>query len=212
VTTYYVYSHEPMPRTDLFASRDYNPASDYIGFNSLYIAPLEARTWTPLPDRLTSLRHYDRQDKQGHKYHVFPDEIVKANEDRLKPRGVIFLDHEPSPVEKFTLEAEAAKRNTQFRLDTIRAYEEVNREAEANGRTARCLTYTQECYKLLGMERPGSVEALRAQRQPGEAAADRFAKAIEDTFQKMLAAIEAKKEVASASSKSNPKPAPTGAA
>jgi len=205
VTTYYVYSHEPMPRTDLFAARDYNPANDYIGYNSLYIPPITAREWTALPDRMQSLRHQDRSDKQGHKYHVFADEIVKANEERLKPRGVIFLDHEPSANERTVLGAEAEKRNLAFRLACIQDYEMALREAEAQGRTLRPLTYVKECYQVLGMERPGSVEALRAQRQPGEVVADRFTKALEALVEKLVTA----KEVAAHAPKTQPAGGPT---
>jgi len=196
MATYFVYSVEALPRTDLFESRDYNPATDYIGYNGIYLSPIPAKIWTQIPDRFKSLRHRDRQDKAGTAYHVFADEIVKANEHRLRDRGVVFLDHEPTPAEKATLEAQAEKLNLAFRMTCVQQYEEALKEAEANGRTAKCLTYTQECYKLLGMERPGSVEALRAQRQPGEASAERFAKAIEDVFQKLMERMSAAKEVA----------------
>jgi hypothetical protein len=132
-----------------------------------------------IPDRFRSLRHHDRTDRQGHVYHVFADEIVKANEERLGPRGVLFSDHEPTAAEKTELEKEALERNLAFRLDQIQFYEESAKEAEANGKALKANTYVKECYEVLGMERPGSVQALRAQRQPGEAVADRFAAAME---------------------------------
>lgn len=179
MSNYWVYSTEAMPRVDLFNKRDYNPNNDYIGYNSIYIAPIEAKTWTAIPDRMRSLRHYDRTDKSGHVYHVFADEIVKANAERLKPRGVIFLDHEPSAAERKQLEKESLELNLAFRLDAIQFYEESLKEAEANGRSLKANCYVKECYTELGMERPGSVEAIRSQRQPGEAAADRFAAALE---------------------------------
>ena len=53
---------------------------------------------------------------------VFADEIVQANKERMKERGVIFTDHEPSHNEKLELEAEAEKRNLAFRLAAIQEY------------------------------------------------------------------------------------------
>jgi flagellar biosynthesis/type III secretory pathway protein FliH len=179
VANFWVYSVEPMPRVDLFATRDHNPANEYIGYNGIYIAPVEPKTWTRIPDKFRSLRHRDRTDKQGTTYHVFDDEIVKANQERLRPRGVLFTDHEPTAEERKELEERAAKLNMQFRLDTIQSYEEAMREAEANGRTVKAPTYVKECYELLGMPRPGSAEAIRAQRQPGEDVADRIVAALE---------------------------------
>jgi len=179
MANFYVYSVEPMPRTDLFEKRDYNPQNDYIAYNSIYLEPIPAKTWTRIPDKFRSLRHHDRTDKQGHPYHVFDDEIVKANQARLRPRGVLFTDHEPTAAEKAELESNAAKLNMQFRLDAIQSYEEAMREAEANGRTVKAPTYVKECYELLGMPRPGSAEAIRAQRQPGEDVADRIVAALE---------------------------------
>lgn len=176
---YWVYSVEAMPRTDLFMSRDYNPNNDYIGYNSIYIEPVPAKTWVRIPDKLRSLRHRDRTDKQGTIYHVFDDEIVKANQERLRSRGVLFTDHEPTAAEKAELEARAAKLNMQFRIDAIQNYEESMREAEANGRTLKANTYVKECYELLQLPRPGSAEAIRAQRQPGEDVADRIVAALE---------------------------------
>lgn len=198
MSTYFVYSVEPMPRVDLFSKRDYNPQNDYIAYNGIYLPPVEAKTWTTISDRFRSLRHLDRTDKQGHGYHVFADEIVKANAERLRPRGVLFLDHEPTAAERTALAKEALELNTQFRLDSIQQYEEALKEAEANGRSVKANTYVKECYSVLGMERPGSVEALRSQRQPGEAVAERFASAME----KLVAHLTPKAEI---------KPAPKAA-
>jgi len=187
VSTFYVYSIEPMPRVDLHLARDYNPHNDRIAYNGVYLPPIPAKTWTPVEDRIKSLRHHDRSDKAGHVYHVFADELVKANQERLRPRGVLFLDHEPTAAEKPQLEQEALAANLQFRLDSIQQYEESLKEAEANGRTLKANTYVKECYSLLNMEIPGSVAALRAVRQPGEEAAVRFASALEGAIERVMA-------------------------
>lgn len=202
--TYYVYSVEPMPRVDLFATRDYNPTNDYIAYNSIYLEPVPARTWTRIPDKFRSLRHRDRTDKQGTTYHVFDDEIVKANQERLRPRGVLFTDHEPTAAERAELEERAAKLNMEFRIAAIQTYEEGLREAEANGRTLRANTYTRECYKLVGLPMPGSAEAIRAQRQPGEDVADRIVAAL-------VRLLETRK-VEAPSAKATPSPKPAAAA
>src|SRR5258706_10635581 len=198
MSTFYVYSVESMPRVDLHLSRDYNPANDRIAYNGVYLPPLAAKTWTQVEDRIKSLRHHDRSDKQGHVYHVFADELVRANENRLRPRGVIFLDHEPTAAEKTQLEQESLAANLQFRLDAIQTYEESLKEAEANGRTLKANTYTKECYQLLNMEIPGSVAALRAVRQPGEEAAVRFASALEGAIERVMAKMLGSKPDASA--------------
>lgn len=198
---FWIYSVEPMPRTDLFSSRDYNPTNDYVAYNGIYLEPVPAKQWTRIPDKFKSLRHRDRTDKQGTTYHVFDDEIVKANQERLRPRGVLFTDHEPTAVEKAELEDRAAKLNMQFRIDAIQQYEEAMREAEANGRTLKANTYVRECYELLQLPRPGSAEAIRAQRQPGEDVADRIVAALERLLSRKVEAPSAPKATPS------PKPA-----
>jgi hypothetical protein len=180
MSNFYVYSVEPMPRVDLFAKRDYSPDNDYIHYNGIHLAPIDAKTWTRIDDRFKSLRHHDRTDRQGHTYHVFADEIVKANRERLGPRGVVFTDHEPSATEKLELEKLALERNLQFRLETIQHYEDQVREHETgNPARTKPTSYELECYEVLGMERPYSVAAFKSQRDPGGAAANRFAEALE---------------------------------
>lgn len=191
MSTFYVYSIEPMPRVDLFSKRDYNPSTDYIAYNGIYLEAIPAKTWVKIPDRFRSLRHRDRTDKAGTPYHVFADEIVKANQERLRARGVVFTEAEPSADEKAKLEAEAEKLNLAYRLSCIQEYEEAIQRANATQTSPPlCLSYTRECYDILGMERPGSVEALRAQRQPGEASADRIANAIEKALSRLLGAAK----------------------
>lgn len=188
MSNYYVYSWEPMPRVDLFSKRDYNPANDYIAYNGVYLDPTPAKTWTRIPDRFKSLRHLDRTDRQGHIYHVFADEIVQANRERLHPRGVLFADHLPEGTEKAELEAEAERLNTAFRLASITEYEEALKEAEHNGKSLRAGTYVRECYQVCNMVMPNSAEAVLAQRQPGKAVADHLADALEKVFERMMAA------------------------
>lgn len=196
MSTYYVYSIEPMPRVDLFSKRDYNPSNDYIGYNGIYIPPVEAKTWTKIEDRFRSLRHHDRTDRQGHVYHVFADEIVKANQARLEPRGVVFTDHEPTAAERATLEKQAQERNIEFRLAAIQHYEDQVREHETgNPARTKPTTYELECYEILGMERPYSVAAFKSQRQPGEAVAERFAAAMEKLVAHLSKPEKAPREV-----------------
>lgn len=177
---YWIYSVEPMPRVDLFSTRDYTPDNDWIGYNGVHIGPVPAKTWVNLPQRIKSLRHHDRTDRQGHPYNVFADEIVKANRARHAPRGVIFTDHEPTAAEKAILEKQALEANTQFRMETMQRYEDAVREHDTgNPSRTKPTSYELECYELLGIERPGSVAAFKSQRQPGEAVAERFAAAME---------------------------------
>jgi hypothetical protein len=184
-STYWVYSVEPMPRVDLFGARDYTPDNDWISFNGVHIGAVPAKTWMQLPSRIKSLRHHDRTDRQGHVYHVFADEIVKANQHRAN-RGVIFLDHEPTAKEKLTLEARALEANTQFRMEAMQRYEDSVREHDTgNPSRTKPTSYELECYELLGIERPGSVAAFKSQRQPGEAVAERFTAAMEKLIERL---------------------------
>lgn len=186
MSTFYVYTVEPMPRTDLHMKRDYNPANDRIAYNGIYLPPVEAKTWTRIEDRFKSLRHLDRSDRQGHVYHVFADELVKANQERLRPRGVVFTDHEPTAAEKATLEKEALDANIQFRLEAIQHYEDQVREHETgNPARTKPTTYELECYEVLGMERPYSVAAFKSQRDPGGAVTERFAAAMEKLVERL---------------------------
>jgi hypothetical protein len=193
VSNYYVYSVEPMPRTDLFG-KNYNPNNDYIAYNGIYLPPIEAKTWTKIDDRFRSVRHHDRTDRQGHAYHVFADEIVKANRERLLPRGILFTDHEPTTAEKDELEKKALDLNVQFRLEAIQHYEDQVREHDTGnpGRT-KPTTYELECYEVLGMERPHSVAAFKSQRDPGAAAAIRFAEAMEKLLEQLKGGTSAAK-------------------
>lgn len=180
MSTYFVYSVEQMPRFDLAGKRGYTVDNDYIHYNGIHLPTIEAKTWTRIDDRFKSLRHHDRTDRQGHTYHVFADEIVKANSERLRSRGVLFIDHEPTAAEKTRLEREALELNTQFRLETIQHYEDQVREHETgNPARTKPTPYELECYEVLGMERPYSVAAFKSQRDPGGAAANRFAEALE---------------------------------
>jgi len=180
MSNFYVYSVEQMPRFDLAGKRGYTVDNDYIHFNGIHLPTLEAKTWTRIDDRFRSVRHHDRTDRQGHVYHVFADELVKANTERMRPRGVLFTDHEPSAEEKRRLEQEALELNTQFRLETIQHYEDQVREHETgNPARTKPTPYELECYEVLGMERPYSVAAFKSQRDPGGAAANRFAEALE---------------------------------
>ena len=202
MSDYWVYSVEPMPRTDLFSKRDYNPINDYISYNGIYLDPIPAKTWVKIPDRFRSLRHHDRTDKQGHVYHVFADEIVKANRERMGARGTIFTDHEPTAAEKPVLEKTALDANVEFRLAAIQHYEDQVREHETgNPARTKPTSYELECYEVLGMERPYSVAAFKSQRDPGAAAATRFAEALE----KLLAHLGA--GGTSAAKVATPKPA-----
>lgn len=203
MSEYWMYSVEPMPRLDLVATgkRDYTPDNDWIGFNGVHIGPVPAKTWVRIPDRLKSLRHHDRTDRQGHVYHVFADEIVKANQVRHAPRGVIFTDHEPSAEERTRLEKEAQAANVQFRMEAMQHYEDQVREHDTgNPARTKPTTYELECYELMGVERPGSVQAFKSQRQPGDAVAERILAALE----KLLAGRDGGTSAAKAHTASKP--------
>lgn len=175
----WVYSTEPLPSDKLMGKPGYSPEIPMFMGISLII---KAKEWQKLPDWYPTLHHKDWMDKRGHAERIYTDELVKGLK-RLNERGVIFLDHEPTPTEKEQLPSVSEELNLKFRAEQIKLYEEQIREKEVTGRgRTKPTPYEDECYDILGLPKPYSPEALRSSRQPGEDAAKRIATAITDAL------------------------------
>lgn len=197
--SYWIYSSESFPHDKLMGKAGYTP--EYLQWAGVQLIVPEKR-WFEIQDKWGILRHKDRADKQGHVEYAFATDVVKGLRARFEPRGVIFLDHEPSHAEKKALEAVSLELNLKFRRDAIDFYESQRHDKEVTG-TGRTkpTPYEDECYTLLDLEKPYSVEAFKALRRPGEEAAQRIADAIAGALKGAAHAQEATPKPAAAPSR-----------
>lgn len=175
--SYYIYSEEAFPNEELQGKPGYSP--ERLMHAGIQLA-VHAKTWTKLPDRFSSVRHKDWVNRAGERYIVTIEDIVKPLEARFGNRGVIFLDHEPSAHEKAKFEHEAHEANLAYRMAAVEWYENQRHEKEVSGTgRTRPTPYEDQCYQILGLTKPYSVEAMRAQRHPGEAVGEQIVAALE---------------------------------
>lgn len=203
---YFIYSPESLPDPDLMGKPGYTPDAEYIGHGGFRMGVLPAKTWVELPTRTFTLRHHDWTDRAGHKEAIYMEDIAPAIRSKTEARGVVLLDHEPTPEEKKKLEKNAEELNLVFRMKQVEWFENQVREKEVTGFGRTMPTpYENQCYDLLGLTKPYSVEAMRAQRHPGEAVGQQIVDALERLDQRRQQ--EAKNEKASHTKQ----PAPMGA-
>lgn len=175
--SYWLYSVESFPNAELQGKSGYSP--EYLMHAGIQLT-LQAKTWTKLPDRFSSVRHKDWANRAGERYIVTVEDIIKPLEARFASRGVIFLDHEPSAAEKAKYEKEAHEVNLAHRMAAVEWYENQRHEKEVTGQgRTRPTPYEDQCYQILGLTKPYSVEAMRAQRHPGEAVGEQIVAALE---------------------------------
>lgn len=174
--SYWVYSEEGLPNPQLAGKPGYTP--EYMLAAGVQIIVPE-RTWFKLPDNFYSLSHRDWTDRAGHRTHVAADELVKIFEKRFEERGVVFLDHEPSDTEKRLYEIKSKDANIAYRMGAVEWYEGQVREKEVTGQgRTKPTPYEDQCYTMLCLSKPYSVEAMRAQRHPGEAVGEQIVAAL----------------------------------
>lgn len=170
---YWVYSPETIPNPEMFGKPGYTP--EWMVWHGIQLPILTKGEWLKLPDVFRTSRHRDWRDRAGTAEIVETESIMKAIHARWGNRGIVVLDHEPTKEEKETIAARSDKLNQAFRVTQINFYEREAKRAEARQGEYYPSPYVDECYEILGVLRPYSPEALRAQRQPGEAVADRLA-------------------------------------
>ncbi len=178
---YYIYASEDLPNPEMMGKPGYTPDSEYIKFAGATLPPIKKGEWTRLPDSFGSIRHNDWKDKQGTEVEISVRRfrgIIDSPDRGFAERGVIMLDHEPTDAEKRKLEAVSAELNLKFRKKHIEFYENQRQIALARQGTYPVTPYVDECYELIGMKKPYSVEALQAQRDPGAHAAQQIAEAL----------------------------------
>jgi hypothetical protein len=178
---WFIYSSEALPNPELMGKSGYTPDSEYIRFGGATLPVLQKGTWTKLPESFTTIHHKDWKDKAGDEREInirrFKP-VVDNPERGFAERGVIMLDHEPSDAEKKKLEQVSAELNLKFRKKHIEFYENQRQIALARQGQYPVTAYVDECYEILKMEKPYSMEALQSLRSPGQKAAQQIADAI----------------------------------
>lgn len=180
---WFIYSPEALPNPKFMGKPGYTPDGEYIRYNGVTLPILPEKTWMELPAYIPTLHHRDWTDKQGHAERVYIEQFKPVVNGRFAERGVIMLDHEPTDAEKSKLEPVALELNLKWRKQCVQWYEDQVREKEitGHGRT-KPTPYEDECYEILNLSKPYSVEAFKAQRRPGEEAAERIATAIAEAL------------------------------
>lgn len=186
--SYFIYSTEPLPNPALMGKPGYTPDGEYIQHGGFRLSQLPAKTWLKLPDREFTIRHRDWMDRKGTRESIYMEDIAPAIKTKVEGRGVILLDHEPSAEEKKALEQKSEETHLAFRMKCVEWYENQVREKEVTGHGRTNPTpYENECYEILGLTKPYSVEAMRAQRHPGEAVGEQIVAALDRLEQRRKA-------------------------
>lgn len=187
---YWIFSSEALPNPDMLGRPGYTPDSEYIKFGGIALPFIPKNKWMQLPDTMATLRRQDWKDKHGQEVEIPIRKFKGIIDGRFAERGVVFLDHEPTDFEKQELRKVSAELNLEWRRQCIQWYEDQVREKEVTGHgRTKPTPYEDECYEVMGMEKPYSVEAMRAQRNPGQEAALKIAEAISEGRKSDAAAI-----------------------
>jgi hypothetical protein len=165
---------------------------EYVAHAGVQLGPIDEKKWVELPTSWTNVTHRDWMDRKGTRERILAEDIIKTITNRFAGRGLVILDHEPSAKEREKIEKDAADANVAFRMKAVEWYENQVREKEVTGYGRTTPTpYEDECYTMLGLTKPYSVEAMRAQRHPGEAVGEQIVAAL-DRLNKRQAAEAAK--------------------
>jgi hypothetical protein len=179
--SYWIFSSEALPNPEMLGRPGYTPDSEYIRFGGIALPNIPKNKWMELPDSFTTIRRQDWKDKHGQEVDIPVRKFKGVIDGRFAERGVVFLDHEPTDYEKQVLKKASEELNMAWRRQCIQWYEDQVREKEVTGHgRTKPTPYEDECYEVMGMEKPYSVEAMRAQRNPGQEAATKIAEAIAD--------------------------------
>lgn len=174
----FVYSHESIPNQKLMGKASYTP--EWLQYAGVTLPPLNAGEWQELSESYYWRYKRDWTNKAGSREHVEGSSVMGVLSKRFEARGVIFLDHEPTKNEREVYALKSKSANDAFRMSCIEFYENQVREKEVTGHgRTQPTAYEDECYSILGLTKPYSVEAMRAQRHPGEAVGAQIVAALE---------------------------------
>ena len=175
--SYWLYSVESFPHQDLIGKAGYTP--EYLQHSGIQLT-VKGGEWMELPSNWANVMHRDWMDRKGTRERILVEDIVKAVVASKPGRGLVILDHEPSASEKTKVEKQAEEANRAHRMKAVEWYENqvTEKQVTGHGRT-NPTPYEDECYTLLGLTKPYSVEAMRAQRHPGEAVGEQIVAALD---------------------------------
>lgn len=177
--SYWIYSSEALPNPKLIGKPGYTPDSEYIRFHGVHLGVIPEKQWMELPESLQTTRKRSWRDAPE-PIEVPIRQFRPIVNSQFGARGVILLDHEPNAVEKKELEAKSLAANLAHRMTVVEWYENQVREKEVTGQgRSKPTPYEDECYGILGLTKPYSVEAMRAQRHPGEAVGEQIVAALD---------------------------------
>lgn len=176
---HWIYSSETLPNPAMFGKAGYTP--EWFIWQGIQLPVLNKGEWLKLPDNFYNTIHKDWRDKGGTRQHVAMEDIARQiNSGRYGLRGVVCLDHEPTAAEKESIKLQSEEKNLAWRMTVVEGYENAVREREVTGKGRTTPTpYEDECYSILQLTKPYSVEAMRAQRHPGEAVGEQLAAALD---------------------------------
>lgn len=176
---YWIYSSEALPNPALIGKPGYTPDNEYIQHGG-FRTTLPAKTWVPIESRMKTIRHRDWLDRKGTVEMIYMEELAPSIKTKYEKRGVILLDHEPSAAEKKVMEEKSLQLLQAWWMECVENYENQVREKEVTGHgRTKPTPYEDMCYTELGLTKPYSVEAMRAQRHPGEAVGEQIVAALE---------------------------------
>src|SRR5690348_951679 len=138
---FYLYSPEAFP--DKPGGRSY----EFIEVLGQRIT-IAAKSWQKLENRYEIFRHEDWQDKQGHHYLIFPDEVAKAINEKYGHRGVFVTELKPDSPEAAKLVKEAEATNLNWRRKVVENFETQLAKVRLGKPGRTDLTpYETECYE-----------------------------------------------------------------
>jgi hypothetical protein len=179
---YHIYSSEALPNPKFLGKPRYTPDASYIRWGGIALPFVPEKQWMKLADSFTTVQRSDWKDRQGKEVEISIRKFMPVVTSQFAELGVIMLDHEPDEKEKAALEPVSRDLNLKWRKKQIEFFESQRDMAKARQGVYDPSPYVDECYEVLKMEKPYSVDALQALRDPGASAADRIATAITDSM------------------------------
>lgn len=179
---YFIYSNEALPNPAFLGKPRYTPDGSYIRWGGIALPYIPKQQWMALPESLNTIQRNDWKDRNGREVEISIRKFKPVVDSQFAEVGVIMLDHEPDVKEKETLQAVSKQLNLTWRKKQIEFFENQRDMAKARQGTYDPSPYVDECYEVLGMDKPYTVDALQALRDPGAKAAETIATAISDSL------------------------------
>ncbi len=180
--SYTIFSSEALPNPEMLGKPRYTPDGSYIRWGGVALPFIPKGQWMKLPDSLSTISRQDWKDRQGREVEIPMRRFKPVVDSQFAELGVIMLDHEPDEKEKLALEKVSNELNLKWRKKQIEFFENQRDVAKARQGVYDPSPYIDECYEVLKLDKPYTVDALQALRDPGSRAAESIAAAISDSL------------------------------